>query len=120
MRIAIFAAAGAKLLDGTAIVLTGLVRDGAWEANLPTGTLVHGFVVDSRLGYVSGPDYGHAETLGPIVSVTAGAAITTGDELTHSTTDGTMVKGRPADRKCAIALQSATKGAKCFAMVRQG
>ncbi len=76
MRIAIFAAAGAKLLDGTAIVLTGLVRDGAW------------------------------------------AAITTGDELTHSTTDGTMVKGRPADRKCAIALQSGAKGTKCLAMVR--
>ena len=118
MRIAIFAAAGAKLLDGTAIVLTGLVRDGAWEATLPTGTLVHGFVVDSRLGYVSGPDYDHAETLGPIVSVTAGAAITTGDELTHSTTDGTMVKGRPADRKCAITLQSGGKGMKCLAMVR--
>jgi len=118
MRIAIFAAAGAKLLDGTAIVLTGLVRDGAWEATLPTGTFVHGFVVDSRLGYVSGPHYGHAETIGPIVSVTAGAAITTGDELTHSTTDGTMVKGRPADQKCAIALQSGAKGTKCLAMVR--
>jgi hypothetical protein len=118
MKIAVITKTG-TIAQGRWVRLTGVVKDGVWEVELPgPARRAHAIVLPHPKGAISTTDYGHAMALGPIVEVEAAGALAVDDDVTPEAA-GTVKKAAAGDRLCVgVAVSRGTAGKPFWMMVR--
>jgi hypothetical protein len=118
MKIAVITKTG-TIAQGRWVRLTGVVKDGVWEVELPgPGRRAHAIVLSHPKGAISTTDYGHAMPLGPIVEVEAGGTVAVDDDVTPEAV-GTVKKAAAGDRRCVgVAVTKGTAGKPFWMMLR--
>lgn len=118
MKIAVITKTG-TIAQGRWVRLTGVVKDGVWEVELPgPGRRAHAIVLSHPKGAISTTNYGHAMPLGPIVEVEAAGMVAVDDDVTPEAM-GTVRKAAAGDRRCVgVAVTKGTAGKPFWMMLR--